>query len=108
MAQRPPVTIITPTPKIPIPIIPRPEGFIMNNRIPVIRGDYYPQDQPRPDEFVFMASPENSEFIQASIETGRAIYPSLETYIQVAEEANILPTERNREQYPSYMRNASP
>jgi len=66
------------------------------------------QDDPQPDEFKFTASPENSSFIQASIETGRLLFPSLETHIQVAEAANILEEERRRGNFPSYMRDASP
>ena len=70
--------------------------------------NYYHQDDPRPEEFKFRATPENTEFIQTTIQTARELFPSLETHIQVAEIANILTDLRRRTQYPSYMRDASP
>ena len=72
------------------------------------QDNYYPQDDPRPEEFKFQATAENTAFIQATIQTARQLFPSLETHIQVAETVNVLPDLRRRSQFPSYMRDASP
>lgn len=78
---------------------------------------YRPQDTPTDADFAVTATPENFEYIQAAMETGREIYPSLEQYIQVAEWLQIhyphriqLGHERlfDRSNYPSFMRDASP
>ena len=73
----------------------------------VVVDDYIPQDQPRAEDFNFQASPENTQFIQASIETARTLFPSLEVHIQVARELNMFP-EIRRNNFPMYLRDASP
>lgn len=73
----------------------------------VNNNNYYPQDQPQANEFKFTATPENTHYIQATIETARILYPSLELHIQAAETANILGNERRRSNFASYMRDAS-
>ena len=72
-----------------------------------VADDYYPQDQPRDDEFQFNAGPENSDLIQATIQTARDVFPSLETFIRVAERLDIHSELRRRSRYPSYMKDAS-
>ena len=100
---------IQPTVRPASPVV-RPASPIVRATSPVVQpnDNYYPQDDPRPEEFKFRATPENSTFIQASIQTARQLFPSLETHIQVAEIANVLPDLRRRSQFPSYMRDASP
>ena len=70
-------------------------------------GPYYQQDNPRPDEFAFQATPENTHFVQATIETARQVFPNLELFIQMAENFGLEREYSNRALYPSYMRDAS-
>ena len=106
---------ITPQPTTPQPITPQP--ITPQPVIPLapVAGrqwdddvdDYYPQDYPTQGEFNFQTLPENAEYIQALIETGRSIFPSLETFIRAAEHINAFPRERKRSGFPLYLRDAS-
>ena len=55
-----------------------------------VGNDYYNQPDPLPEEFAIEASPENTNFIQASIETARNLFPSFELYLQAAEDTEVL------------------
>jgi hypothetical protein len=78
----------------PTPVEIGPDGYII-------------QDDPVASEFQFNASDYNSAFFQASIETSRLLHPSLEIMIQAAEAINVFPELRNRNQYSSYLRDAT-
>ena len=100
-----------PTGVVTRPIIPTqenvPQPTVPQPRIVPEWEDYYPQDYPTPEEFKFQALPENTEYIQSLIETGRSIFPSLETFILAAEHINALPEERRRSRFPLYLKDAS-
>src|SRR3989304_2373151 len=97
-------------PRIPSPtIVPQPTVFEQRP----LDNDYYPQDEPNPDQFKFTATEENSAFIQATIESARNMFPSLELFIQGAEsvlrdKVDIDPELMQRNRYPSFMRDATP
>ena len=88
--------------------------------IPFRTPNYQRQEMPGVDDFVIRATEANSAYIQAAIETGRNVYPNLETYIQMAE--LIMPRTDgayydmqgryaeliNRSIYPAFLRDASP
>ena len=92
-------------PILPIIQVPEPERGVFPQE--PVADNYYDQPDPRPEEFMIQAEPENAHFIQASIETARNLFPSFELYIQAAQNANILPEYTRRGLYPSYMRDAS-
>ena len=121
LPQQPPAIPI-PRPVIPRPQeapavpIPRPAATlpIPQEAREVVTDDYYPQDQPGEDEFQFKARAENSDLIQATIRTARDVFPSLETFIRVAEEVELQYYHgadyghlMKRSRYPSYMKDAS-
>jgi hypothetical protein len=68
---------------------------------------YIIQDDPMIEEFQFQATDYNSEYFQATVETSRLLHPSLEIMIQAAEAINAFPELRNRNQYSSYLRDAT-
>ena len=71
-------------------------------------NEYIQKDIPEEDDYLFLASEQNSQVIQAGIDTAREVYPSFDLYIQAAQEANVLERFAIRGLYPSYFRDASP
>ena len=80
----------------------------MQQRLMPQQNNYYPQDAPTAAEFKFNVPEEHQALVQASIEVARSRYPSFDLYIQAAEVADVLEYLRDRRNYPSYFRDASP
>jgi len=66
---------------------------------------YHEQNQPTLDEYQFNPTQTNTDLIQASVETARAIYAPFELYIQLAQHLGNVEINGI---FPSYLRDASP
>ena len=71
--------------------------------------DYQPIDYPRREDFMVTATPKNSAFIQASMATGRDVFPPFSMYFDWARVNDVnLPLEYTyKASYPRYLLDAS-
>ena len=72
--------------------------------------DYQPIDYPRLEDFMVTATPKNSAFIQASMATGREVFPPFSMYLEwfLNNDEIVLPAEYTyKASYPRYLLDAS-
>ena len=118
-------TLVIPETLDQLPAAPQPVQPVPQPIQPIPQNDdYQPIATPRPEDFMFQATPENAAFIQASMVTGREIYPPFSMYLEWAivnkdyilqntvayRQRYPLPNEERlfrRSTYPRYLRDAS-
>lgn len=94
---------VTPQPQ-PQVVTPTAEGEL---QIPAGRGQYQNIPTPPLEDFKIVATPNNLQLIQSSIETGRLYFPSFELLLQVAEFIPDAQEYLDRSQWPLYLKDAS-